>query len=329
MSINFKDYYQSLGVSKDASADTMKKAFRDLARRYHPDKVQGGGKAGAEARFKEINEAYEVLSDPDKREKYDTLGADWDQPQRRAQYSRGWGNTGGGYPGQGGEGTEFHFGGTGFSDFFEQYFGMGADPFDRTSTDRGRRHHGFSGATRGSDVEAEIMVSIEEVLNGSTRQVSLRKVDSATGEEQLQTFQVKIPKGVREDQRIRLAGQGEAGMGGGEAGDLFLKVRLARHPDFRVQGDRLYHDLELAPWEAVLGAKIPLDTLDGRVSLKIAPGSQAGRKLRLPGRGLPRKDGSRGDLYVVLQIRVPESVGEQERSHWETLARESGFDPRG
>lgn len=327
MSINFKDYYQTLGVSKDASADTIKKAFRDLARRHHPDKVQGDDKAAAETRFKEINEAYEVLKDPEKREKYDLLGADWDQPQRRARHGRG----GGGFGGDpfGGGGQEFHFGGTGYSDFFEQFFGMGGDPFGGSSHRRSDPFGGAGRPARGQDVEAEIMVTLEEVLNGSDRQISLRKVDPETGQEQKQTFQVRIPKGVRAEQRIRLAGQGGEGTAGGAAGDLFLKVRYALHPEFRVEGDRLFYDLDLAPWEAVLGTKVELHTLDGRINLKIKPGSQSGRQLRLTGQGLPNRDGTRGDLHVVLQVRVPEAIPESERSHWEALAQESAFRPRG
>lgn len=327
MSIKFKDYYQTLGVSKDASADTIKKAFRDLARQHHPDKVQGDEKTGAEARFKEINEAYEVLKDPEKREKYDLLGADWDQPQRRARHGRG----GGGFGGDpfGGGGTEFHFGGTGYSDFFEQFFGMDGDPFGGGSRRRSDPFGGMGRSAKGHDVEAEIMVTLEEVLNGSNRQISLRKVDPQTGQEQKQTFQVSIPKGVRADQRIRLAGQGGEGSSGGPAGDLFLKVRYSLHPEFRVEGDRLFYDLDLAPWEAALGTKVELQTLDGRVSLKIKPGSQSGRQLRLSGQGLPIRDGTRGDLHVVLHVRVPETLSEDERSHWETLAGESTFRPRG
>jgi len=327
MSINFKDYYQTLGVSKDASAETMKKAFRELARQHHPDKVQGDDKISAETRFKEINEAYEVLKDPEKREKYDLLGADWDQPQRRARHGR----AGGGFGGDpfGGGGTEFHFGGTGYSDFFEQFFGMGSDPSGGVSRRRSDPFGGMGRSARGRDVEAEIMVTLEEVLNGSNRQISLRKVDPETGQEQKQTFQVRIPKGVHADQRIRLAGQGGEGSSGGPTGDLFLKVRYSLHPDFRVEGDRLFYDLDLAPWEAALGTQVELHTLDRRVNLKIKSGSQSGQQLRLSGQGLPNRDGTRGHLHVVLHVRVPEKLSENERSHWEALAEESTFRPRG
>ncbi|RKX31009.1 MAG: J domain-containing protein [Verrucomicrobia bacterium] len=329
MSVQFKDYYQTLGVSKDASSDAIKKAFRDLARRTHPDKIQGAGKAEAEVKFKEINEAYEVLRDPDKRRKYDTLGADWDRPQGGGfRRSRAGSRTGGfGVPGE--EGYEFHFGGTGFSDFFEQFFGMGADPRERGPRFRAHRSGPSAQRIRGSDVEAEILVTLEEALNGSNRQISLRKIDSTTGAEQTQRFQVKIPKGVRESQRIRLAGQGEAGIGGGGSGDLFLKVRYAQHPFFTVDGDRLIYDLDLAPWEAVLGTVVTLETLEGHVNLKIKPGSQAGTQLRLPGHGMPKPDGSRGDLRVALHIQVPSSVSDKERDRWEELAKLSSFEPRG
>ena len=329
MSVSFKDYYQTLGVSKDASADAIKKGVRELARRTHPDKVQGSGKAEAEAKFKEINEAYEVIGDPDRRRKYDALGADWDQPKGRGGFHQARGGPGhGGFGVPGEEGYEFHFGGTGFSDFFEQFFGMESDPFRQSSRSRNRRTHGFEQAVRGSDVEAEILVSFEEVLNGSNRQISVRRVESATGEGQRQTFQVKVPKGVREDQRIRLAGQGETGIGDGGPGDLFLKVRYARHPFFSVRDNRLIYDLDLAAWEAVLGTDVILETLDGRINLKIKPGSQAGTLVRLPRCGLPKTDGTRGDLHVALHIEVPASIEPDERLYWEELAKHSKFRPR-
>jgi len=329
MSMRFKDYYQTLGVAKDASAEAIKKAFRELARRYHPDKVQGSGKAEAEAKFKDINEAYEVLGDAEKRRRYDTLGADWDQPRGRGGFARARPGAGrGGFGDPGGAGYEFHFGGTGFSDFFYLFFGMGSESFRSRSQPRSRRTRGFERPVRGNDVEAEIMVTFEEILSGSNRQITLRKVDSSTGEEQRQTFQIKVPKGVHEGQRIRLAGQGGAGMGGGGPGDLLLKVRYARHPFFNVRGGRLVYDLDLAPWEAVLGTRVSLDTLDGRINLKIKPGSQAGTLLRLPGRGLPGKDGTRGDLHVALHVQVPVSIGADERLRWEELAKHSTFKPR-
>jgi DnaJ-class molecular chaperone len=197
-------------------------------------------------------------------------------------------------------------------------------------------------------VEADIMVTLEEALQGSIRPVSLRRNVTCercggSGEvkdrtcaqcggsgqtSKLENYKVKIPAGVREGQQLRLAGRGEAGVGGGSAGDLFLRVRLAKHPDFRVEGDDLYFDLDLAPWEAVLGAQVSVPTLGGQVNIKIPAGAQNGQKLRVRGQGLPQGGGGRGDLYVVLRIQVPARVSESEREQWERLARESRFNPR-
>ena len=210
---------------------------------------------------------------------------------------------------------EFHFGGTGYSDFFEHLFGgMGGGGFRGPS---GRRM-----ARRGSDIEGELMVTLAEVLSGSTREVTLQR-----GAGKMETYRVKIPAGIREGQRIRLAGKGESGRSGGEAGDLYLRVRFARHPDLRVEGSDLCVDLDLAPWEAVLGASVPVPTLNGAVMLKIPAGSTAGQKLRLRGQGLPREDGGRGDLYAILGIAVPAEVGPEEKKLWEKLAQESRWRP--
>src|SRR6266446_2065827 len=305
MAVLFRDYYETLGVSKTASEDEIKSAFRKLARKYHPDVAKD--KKEAEEKFKQINEAYEVLSDREKRRKYDQLGENWNQPGG-CQPPPYWGGRqpGGGFHGGGGEngGVEFEFGGTGFSDFFEAFFGGG----------RGRSAFGGFGqrgtmAERGSDVKADIMVTLEEALHGSTRQVSLRRA----GSKKTETYQVKIPRGVREGQRIRLAGQGEAGERGGKSGDLFLRVRLARHPDFSVEGTDLVHEVKIAPWQAVLGDQIIVPTLEGNARLKLPPGTQGGQRFRLRGRGLPGVSGQRGDLYVVVQIAVPKKLSESER----------------
>ena len=313
MPVRFKDYYAILGVPRTASQAEIKKAFRKVARTYHPDVAKN--KTGAEEKFKEANEAYEVLSDPEKRGRYDALGADWE--------------TGGAAPRSGprarrAEG-DFEFGGTGFSDFFEQFFG-GRHQADRFRTSRSEVDAEFP-ATPGSDLEADILVTLDEVLHGSTRQVTVRRPDVDGGPPQVDTYQVRIPPGTGEGKRIRLAGQGSAGHGAA-AGDLYLRVRLASHPDFRAQGSDLYSDLELAPWEAVLGASVAIPTLDGSAKLTVPPGTQAGRQFRLRGLGLPRDGGGRGNLYAVVEIQTPESVSAAERELWANLAKASHFNPR-
>jgi curved DNA-binding protein len=317
MAVQFRDYYETLGVQKTASEDEIRTAFRKLARKHHPDVAKD--KAAAEEKFKQINEAYEVLSDPEKRKKYDQLGADWNQPGG-FQPPPGWGaqQPGGGfyqYGGGGDGGVEFEFGGTGFSDFFEAFFGGG----------RGRSAFGgFGGrqatAARGSDVEADIMVTLEEALHGSTRTVSLRRA----GSNKTESYQVKIPRGVHEGQRIRLAGQGGAGARGGKSGDLFLRVRLARHPDFTVEGSDLIHEVKIAPWQAVLGTELTVPTLERNVRLKVPPGTQGGQRFRLREQGLPGISGKRGDLYVVVQMNVPKKLTEREREIWGELAKLHG-----
>src|SRR5881398_3721744 len=307
MAVQFRDYYETLGVSKTASEDEIRSAFRKLARKHHPDVAKD--KKTAEEKFKQINEAYEVLSDPEKRRKYDQLGENWNQPGGFQPPPQWGGGQPGGFRWGSGEngGVEFEFGGTGFSDFFEAFFGGG----------RGRSAFGgFGGhaatAEKGADVEADIMVTLEEALHGSTRTVSLRRA----GSNKVENYQVKIPRGVREGQRIRLAGQGEAGTRGGKSGDLFLRVRLARHPDFTVEGSDLIHEVKVAPWQAVLGTELKVPTLEGNVRLKIPPGTQGGQRFRLREQGLPGISGKRGDLYVVVQMNVPKKLTERERAIW-------------
>jgi len=321
MPVQYKDYYETLGVPRTASDAEIKKAFRKLAREFHPDVAKN--KKGAEDKFKEVNEAYEVLSDAAKRKKYDELGADWKSgaefrpPPGWETFSGGRGFRG---ASPGGQEYEFHFGGTGFSDFFEQMFGSarrGGGGFGRST--------GFAEedlTERGRDIEGDIMVTLEEAMRGSVRSVAVRHNSRA------ETHQVKIPAGVTEGQRLRVAGRGEAGTGGGGAGDLYLRVRLAKHPDFEVEGHDLIYEAGLAPWEAVLGANISVPTLNGHVNIKIPPGTQSGLKLRVRGRGLPQHHGENGDLMVVARIEVPAKVTEAERKLWEQLARESKFNPR-
>jgi curved DNA-binding protein len=320
VSVKFKDYYEVLGVPRTASPEDIKSAFRKLARKHHPDVAKD--KASAEAKFKEVNEAYEVLRDPDKRKRYDELGANWQDGMGGGQSAYGGARRrrSAGQP----EDGSFEFGGTGFSDFFEQFFGGGREGFG------GGRQGGFPGAAegfaqRGQDVEADILVTLEEALNGSTRKITLRRNG---GEERTDTYQVRIPAGVREGQRIRLAGQGNAGYGGASKGDLFLRVRLARHPDLTVLESDLYYELDLAPWEAALGVKVQIPTLDGVTTLRVPEGTASGGKLRLRGLGLPKPEGGRGDLYATTRILVPPTATAEERELWEKLSQVSTFNPR-
>ena len=326
MPVEFKDYYQSLGVTRDASADDIRKAFRKLAREYHPDVAKD--KKSAEEKFKEINEAYEVLSDPAKRKKYDSLGANWNRTQ--AAPGAAWIGGGRGFRGQNGEEFEFHFGGTGFSDFFEQFFGgRGERGFGFEDFAQGQRAGGAGGAAmRGQDIEGDILVTLDEALNGSVRTISFQRLNRQTGQAVSENFRVRVPVGVAEGQMIRVSGKGEAGFNGGPAGDLYLRVRFAQHPDFRVRGSDLYYDLDLAPWEAVLGTTVSIPAIDGPVSVKVPAGANKGQQLRVRGKGLPGAGGTRGDLYAVIAIQMPPEVSAAERELWQQLAQGSNFNPR-
>ncbi len=329
MPVQFRDYYETLGVPKTATTDEIRTAFRKLARKYHPDVAKD--KKTAEEKFKQINEAYEVLSDKDKREKFDRLGADW---QQYGQGTPGGGagarpGRGGGVRRPGGGGVEFDFGGTGYSDFFEQFFGgsRGKGGGNGAGFDFFGGGQPQAAPEKGADVEADISVTLEEALNGSRRPISLRRTDAA-GRAKTETYDVKIPAGVHEGQRIRLRARGEAGPGGGAAGDLYLRVRLAPHPEFRVEpGGDLYHDLAVPPWQAVLGAEVSVPTLEGQtMKLKIPPGTQVGKRFRLRGRGLPATGGVRTDLYVQIGVTLPETLSDDERELWRQLAELSPDD---
>lgn len=315
--VEFKDYYKVLGVARTATSDEIRKAFRGLARQYHPDVAKD--KKQAEAKFKEINEAYEVLGDAEKRRRYDELGANWNaNPQGRA------GARPNGRSGPSSESFEFEFGGTGFSSFFEEFFGRRQNGFSGNGGRGGRMHR----ASVGQDIEGDLLVTLSEAVQGSIRTVSLKRVDPESGETDTQTLRVRIPAGVREGQLIRVAGQGEPGQGGGSPGDLYLRVRFERHPDFEFQGEHLNYELTLAPWEAVLGCQVRVPTLEGNVAMKVPAGSVSGQRLRLKEKGLPRGDGTRGDLYVNLNIQVPAQVSTEEKSLWEQLGAVSKYRPR-
>jgi curved DNA-binding protein len=299
--MDFKDYYATLGVKSDATPDEIKKAYRRLARKYHPDVSK---EAHAEARFKEVSEAHEALSDPERRAAYDDLAA---RHARGEQFAPP--------PGFGGG-----FGGD-HSDFFEALFGRRGRP--------GRPGFGRADAP-GSDHQAKVLIDLEDAYRGTRQNVSLRvPVVDAQGRTSMQTRQldVNIPKGIREGQRLRLAGQGGAGRGAGPAGDLYLEIGFRPHPLFRVDGRDVLIDLPLAPWEAALGATVTVPTPDGEVTLSIAAGSAAGRKLRLKGKGLPGDPP--GDLYAVLSIVLPAADSDEARAAYGQLAAAcSGFNPR-
>ena len=298
MAVKFRDYYEVLGVPRSAPAAEIKRVYRQLARKHHPDLQPAAERAGAAERFKEINEAYEVLSDPEKRAKYDALGANWKGGMDFTPPP--------GAAGRSAEGFSAEDLGD-FSDFFASIFGRAGG---RTG---GRAGRGNVRVTMpGADIEAELPVTLDDLLRGGKRRIQLaegRAVD------------VEIPVGVRDGVVLRLAGQGGPGANGGPAGDLYLHLRLAPHPRYRVAGDDLEMDLPLWPWQTVLGAEVRVDTPEGAVTLTVPPGTQNGRRLRLRGRGLPRGDGSRGDLYAVVRIVVPERPSPAEREAYEALRR--------
>jgi len=310
--MEYKDYYKIIGVARDASQDDIKKAYRRLARQYHPDVSD---RPDAEQLFKDLGEAYAVLKDPEKRAAYDELGQNWKSGQEfrpPPDWGAGFEFSGRGFEDGGAEA---------FSDFFEQLFGQG-------------RARGFGGGRGGFDMHgqdhhARVLIDIEDAYRGATRTISLRtpEVDPAghvsTRDRQLQ---VKIPKGVRKGQRIRLAGQGAAGVGKGKAGDLYLDVDFNPHSIYSVDGKDVYLDLPLAPWEAALGATVEVPTPDGRVDLTIPAGTGNGRKLRLRKRGIPGDPP--GDLYVVTQLTLPPANDAKAKALYEKMRDELAYNPR-
>ncbi len=310
--MEFKDYYKIMGVSRDATKDEIKRAYRKLARKYHPDVSK---EPDAEAHFKEVGEAYEVLKDPEKRAAYDRLGANWKAGQEFRP------------PPDWNKGFEFHSGGfTGadasqFSDFFESLFGSGI--FGRSFHTAPNYHE------RGEDTFAKITIDLEDAFYGATRNISLRNtVLGKDGRPQIKTrtLNVHIPKGIHQGQHIRLAGQGGAGAGRGKSGDLYLQVEFNPHRFYRVDGKDVLLDLPVTPWELALGASVKSPTPNGTVDLKIPPGTLSGKKLRLKGRGIPGKPP--GDLFVILQIALPAPDSEQAKNFYREMQQELGFNPR-
>jgi curved DNA-binding protein len=312
------DYYQVLGVDRSAGQQDIQRAYRKLARRFHPDINKD---PGAEERFKQINEAYEVLSDEKNRARYDRFGEAWRQvPQDYDGPVPGAGP----FPGAGGGGggrrvyvntdgfDDAGFSGVDFEDLLGGLFGGRA----------GGAARGTTVSAPGADTQAEHELSVEDAYTGGRRRIML---PTAAGP---RSYDVNIPAGVTDGQRIRLAGQGAAGLGGGRRGDLYLLVRLVPHPRYRVDGRDITVDLAVAPWEAALGASVPVDTPSGPVQIQVPPGSSSGRRLRLRGRGMPNPRGTAGDLYAEVRIVVPAQSSAEQRQLWQQLAQASEFDPR-
>ena len=292
-----RDFYEALGVSRDASADDIRRAYRKLARRYHPDV---NGAPDAEERFKEVSEAYEVLGDPEKRSRYDRFGGAWQHAPDGAD---------------GFEGIRVEYGDGDLSDLFGTFFGAG----DFGSAPRNGAGADFAFAARGADQEAVLDLSLEEAARGVRRSLRL-----AGG----RSYEVNVPAAALDGQLVRLAGRGGEGVGGGPPGDLYLRIRIKPHRRFRLDGRDLHVELPVAPWEAALGATVDVPTLDGSAKVKVPAGSSSGRRLRLRAKGYPASGGGRGDLYATLKLRVPRDLSDRERALFEQLAQASSFDPR-
>lgn len=311
--MQYKDYYKILGVKRDAPEADIKKAYRKLARKYHPDVSK---EKNAEEKFKEVNEANEVLGDAEKRAAYDQLGAY--QPGQDFRPPPGWEQQ----FRQGGQGGDFS--GMDFGDLFAQMFGGGA-----AQGRRGGFNRGF--AQPGQDFEVAVEITLEEAFHGVEKTLQLEVPETNAQGYSVRSpraVKVRIPKGATEGQRLRVAGKGGASPDGGQAGDLYLRVVIQPHPWFKPQGHDLLLDLVLTPWEAALGATVEIPTLAGKVRLKVKPGSRSGQKSRLSGKGLPTKGGGAGDLFCVFQIATPETLTDRERELFEALQQESEFKPR-
>ena len=313
--MDFKDYYNIMGLERNASQDEIKRAYRKLARKYHPDVSK---EADAEARFKELGEANAVLKDPEKRTAYDELGANWKAGQDfqpPPDWDAGYEFTGGGFSGGGGDSAAH-------SAFFESLFGHG---FGSQQADR--RHAGFN--ARGEDHHAKVLIDLEDAYQGATRSITLGTPELDSGGHvttKQRTLNVKIPKGVKQGQRIRLSGQGSPGIGEGHAGDLYLEIEFKPHKLFKVEGHDLYLDLPVSPWEAALGATVKAPTPEGPVDLKIPPGTTAGRTLRLRKHGIPGTPP--GDLYATLKITLPAADSDAAKELYRKMEKELAYNPR-
>lgn len=309
--MQYVDYYKTLGVNRSATAEEITKAYKQLARKFHPDLNK---EKGAEDKFKEVNEAYEVLKDADKRKRYDALGANW---KHGVPFEPP--------PGYGGGGVHMDFGGSGFSDFFESLFG--GVPGGGRRRSRGRGNGGgvnmndlFGGATGDGqrqgqrhgqgDIESRLTISLDDVYHGAKKTIEL-----AGGHGGNKRYEVKIPKGIRHGERIRLGGQGVPGTGG----DLYIEVNIAPHEQYKVEGDDLVTPISVPAWDAALGAKVRVPTFDGDVQMTIPSGISSGQKLRLRGKGLPRRSGGHGDLFAEIRVTIPAQLSPKQRELFEKL----------
>lgn len=310
--MDYKDYYKIMGLEKEATQADIKQAYRKLARKYHPDVSK---EADAEIRFKEVGEAYEVLKDPEKRAAYDQLGANWKAGQDfnpPPDWDAGFEFRGGGYTGADA---------SAYSDFFESLFGRGF-----SGAQQGYQRGGY---TRGEDHHAKVLIDLEDAYQGTTRSIILQSPEiDQNGHvfNKQRTLNVKIPKGVKQGQRIRLNGQGSAGTGTAPAGDLYLEIAFNTHSIYKVDGHDVYLDLPITPWEAALGAKVKVPTPNGSVDLTIAAGTTSGKKLRLKGRGIPAK--TPGDLYVVTQITLPPADTDKAKELYRQMEHDLPYNPR-
>jgi curved DNA-binding protein len=310
--VEFEDYYKVMGVDRDATQDEIKRAYRKLARKFHPDVSK---EKDAEDRFKQLGEAYEVLKDPEKRAAYDQLGKNWKAGQDfnpPPDWDAGFEFSGGGYTGNADPDA--------YSDFFESLFGARA----RGSAGAGGGFH-----MRGQDHHAKVLIDLEDAYQGATRSITLQVPEVDAGGHVVtrkRTLNVRIPKGVKQGQQIRLAGQGAPGMGQGGNGDLYLEIEFRQHPFYRVQGRDVYLELPVAPWEAALGGKVQVPTPAGKLDLKIPAGSSTGRKMRLKGKGIPGKQP--GDFYVELKVVVPPADTDKAREFYRQMEKELAFNPR-
>lgn len=336
MGVTYKDYYKILGVSRSDSADELKKAFRDLAKKHHPDKNKGNKQA--EDKFKEISEAYEVLGDPKRKQQYDMLGSNFRDGQSFTPPPE-WGQFNGG---QGGQGGTFHFrsggGGADFGDLFDMLRGFGGSGgggggmfeniFEQAGARGGQAGFGGGGSPHmgPSHLESEMTLSLEDAYKGGPKKVSIVVPEPGPHGHVRSTpkmYDIKVPPGIQDGQKIRLKGEGTG------VGDLLIRVKIAPHQLFSFEGQDLVSELKVAPWEAALGAKLNVPTLDGKVEMKLPQGVRSGQKLRLQGKGYPVKGGGRGDLYLRVMIHVPKELSEQERDLYERLRVISKFNPRG